>query len=210
MPELRNFTAPRIIIRNASFYTSEEFKIYMEGVIMEKVTVKIMSYSCKMADITSKGVSLVEDIHRRRQPFPSMDAIYFIQLTKENVVMFLSDVTGRTPLYKKAFVYYSSPIPKELGNKYVHEVPSKTGGPTEKKDVLLEEHDPVWLKLHHAHIADASERLHENMTSFISKNKVAQLQHGSRYLEKSTDSSGIKGFENLGNWSKTLFLVMPE
>nr|KJB51949.1 hypothetical protein B456_008G239900 [Gossypium raimondii] len=66
------------------------------------------------------------------------------------------------------------------GNKYVHEVPSKIGGPPEKKEVLLEEHDPIWLELRHAHIADASERLHEKMTTFISKNKAAQLQHGSR------------------------------
>lgn len=302
--------------------------------IMDKVTVKVMSCSCKMADITDEGVSLVEDLFRRRQPLPSMDAIYFIQPSKENIVMFLSDMSGREPLYKKAFVYFSSPIPKELvsrikndtsvlprigalremnleyfsmdsqgyvtdqeraledlfgedvensskfdtclnvmatriatvfaslkefpsvryraaksldsstmttfrdlvptklaaavwnfistykssipnfpqsetcellildrsvdqiapvihewtydamchdlldmdGNKYVHEIPSKTGGQPEKKEVLLEDHDPVWLELRHAHIADASERLHEKMTSFVSKNKAAQLQ----------------------------------
>jgi syntaxin-binding protein 1 len=304
--------------------------------IMDKLTVKIMSYSCKMADITDEGVSLVEDIYRRRQPLPSMDAIYFIQPSKENVIMLLSDMAGRTPLYRKAFVFFSSPVSRELvnnikkdttilprivalkemnleyfaidsqgfitnneraleellgdeentrkavaclnvmatriatvfaslrefpyvryraaksldattmttfrdliptklaagvwdclmrykslpgfpktetcellildrsvdqiapiihewtydaichdllnleGNKYVQEVPSKTGGPPEKKEVLLEDHDPVWLELRHAHIADASERLHEKMTSFISKNKAAQIQHGSR------------------------------
>ncbi|KAL6547989.1 STXBP unc-18 S1 [Orobanche hederae] len=65
------------------------------------------------------------------------------------------------------------------GNKYVHEVPSKTGGVPEKKEVLLEDHDPIWLELRHAHIADASERLHQKMTNFISKNKAAQI-HGSR------------------------------
>ncbi|XP_059641543.1 SNARE-interacting protein KEULE-like isoform X3 [Cornus florida] len=303
---------------------------------MDKVTVKIMSCSCKMADITEEGVSLVEDIYRRRQPLPTMDAIYFIQPTKENVTMFLSDMSGRTPLYKKAFVFFSSPIPRELvshikrdttvisriralsemnleyfaidsqgfitdneraleelfgdeensrtgdaclnmmatriatvfaslrefplvryraarsldpttmttfrdliptklaagiwnclmkykadvpnfpqtetcellildrsidqiapiihewtydamchdllnmeGNKYVHEVPSKTGGLPEKKEVLLEDHDPIWVELRHAHIADASERLHEKMTSFVSRNRAAQM-HGSR------------------------------
>ncbi|KAL6965015.1 STXBP unc-18 S1 [Sarracenia purpurea var. burkii] len=62
------------------------------------------------------------------------------------------------------------------GNKYVHEIPSKTGGQPEKKEVLLEDHDPVWLELRHAHIADASERLHDKMTNFVSKNKAAQLQ----------------------------------
>ncbi|KAG8070609.1 hypothetical protein GUJ93_ZPchr0006g42562 [Zizania palustris] len=301
---------------------------------MDKLTVKIMSYSCKMADITEEGVSLVEDLYKRRQPLPSLDAIYFIQPTKENIEMFLSDMSGRNPLYKKAYVFFSSPIQKELvaqikkdssvlprigalsemnleyfaidsqgfitdheraleelfsentldsrtynaclntmatristvfasmrefprvhyrvaktidasitttlrdvvptklaaavwnclgkyktsipdypqtetcellivdrsvdqiapiihewtydamchdllsldGNKYVHEVPSKNGSSTEKKDVLLEDHDPVWVELRHAHIADASERLHDKMSNFVSKNKAAQLQ----------------------------------
>ncbi|CAA0842665.1 Protein transport Sec1a [Striga hermonthica] len=302
--------------------------------IMDKVTLKVMSHSCKMADITDQGVSLVEDLFRRREPLPSMDAIYFIQPSKENVVMFLSDMSGREPLYKKAHVYFSSPVPKDLvarikndcsviprigalremnleyfptdsqgfvtdheraleelfaenaensrrfdtclnemalriatvfaslkefpfvrckaakgldattatsvrelipmklasaiwnnishykssipnfpstetcellivdrsvdqiapvihewtydamchdlldldGNKYVQEIPSKSGGEPERKEVLLEDHDPVWLELRHAHIAEASEKLHDKMTNFVNKNKAAQLQ----------------------------------
>ncbi|TKY70865.1 SNARE-interacting protein KEULE [Spatholobus suberectus] len=305
--------------------------------IMDKLTVKIMSHSCKMTDITDEGVSLVEDIYKRRQPLPTMDAIYFIQPTRENVNMFLSDMSGRTPLYRKAFVFFSSTISRELvmdikkdtkvlpqlsalremnleyfpidsqgfitnneraleelfgdeennhkgvtclnvmakriatvfaslrefptvrfraaksldattittfrdliptklaagvwdclmkykksipsfpqtetcellildrsidqiapvihewtydamchdllnmeGNKYVHGVPGKSGGPAERKEVLLEEQDPVWLELRDTHIADANERLHEKLTNFISKNKAAQIQHGSK------------------------------
>ncbi|XP_042403475.1 SNARE-interacting protein KEULE-like [Zingiber officinale] len=306
--------------------------------IMDKITVKVMSYSCKMADITEEGVSLVEDLDKRRQPLPSMDAIYFMQPTRENVVRFLADMSGRSPLYKKAFVFFSSPVNKDLvalikrdssvlprigalsetnleyfaidsqgfvtdheraleelfgenaegshkynaclntmairistvlaslrefpylryraakscsdvstlttlrdlvptklaaliwnciakykstipdfpqketceflivdrsidqiapiihewtydamchdllnmeGNKYTHQVPSKMGSTTEKKEVLLEDHDPIWLELRDSHIADASERLHEKMTNFISKNKAAQI-HSSR------------------------------
>uniref|UniRef100_A0A0E0G8D2 SNARE-interacting protein KEULE n=1 Tax=Oryza nivara TaxID=4536 RepID=A0A0E0G8D2_ORYNI len=56
------------------------------------------------------------------------------------------------------------------GNKYVQQVPSKSGSGTENKEVLLEDHDPIWLELRHA-----SERLHEKMTNFVSKNKAAQL-----------------------------------
>ncbi|XWS77201.1 hypothetical protein CRYUN_Cryun01aG0241200 [Craigia yunnanensis] len=62
------------------------------------------------------------------------------------------------------------------GNKYMLEVPNKSGGPLEKKEVLLEDHDPVWLELRHAHIADASERLHDKMTNFKSRGKAAQIQ----------------------------------
>ncbi|XWS77207.1 hypothetical protein CRYUN_Cryun01aG0241800 [Craigia yunnanensis] len=59
---------------------------------------------------------VVEDFFRRRHPLPSMDAIYFIQPSKENIVMFLSDMSGGEPLYKKAFVFFSSPVPKEFIN----------------------------------------------------------------------------------------------
>jgi syntaxin-binding protein 1 len=286
-----------------------------------------------MADITEEGVSLVEDMYKRRQPLPSMDAIYFIQPTKENIRIFMSDMSGKNPLYKKAYVFFSSPVQRELvahikkdstvltrigalsemnleyfvidsqgfitdndktleelfsesaegshkynaclntmatriatvfasmrefprvhyrvartidastlttlrdlvptklaasvwnclarykstipefpqtetcellivdrsidqispiihewtydamchdllcmdGNKYVQEVPSKNGS-TNEKEVLLEDHDLVWLELRHAHIADVNERLHEKMTNFVSKNKAAQLQ----------------------------------
>ncbi|XBH78371.1 probable protein transport Sec1a isoform X2 [Triticum dicoccoides] len=281
--------------------TRKDSKSAWKVLIMDKFTVKIMSYSCKMADITEEGVSLVEDLYKRRQPLPSLDAIYFIQPTKENVVMFLSDMSGRSPLYKKAYVFFSSPIQKDLvaqikrdssilprigalsemnleyfpidsqefprvhyriaktidastmttlrdmvptkiaagvwnylskyktsipefpqtetcellivdrsvdqiapiihewtydamchdllcmdGNKYIHEVSSKNGSASEKKEVLLEDHDPVWLELRHSHIADASERLHDKMTHFVSKNKAAQLQQARTGGELST------------------------
>ncbi|KAL4562532.1 hypothetical protein LXL04_034739 [Taraxacum kok-saghyz] len=272
--------------------------------------------SCKMTDITDQGVSLVEDIFKRRQPMPAMDVIYFIQPIKENIVMFLSDMSGREPLYRKLFIFFSGPTPKELvshlkndcsvfplafttdhdraledlygknaeksrqsdatmitmatriatafaslkefpfvwyrakgtdgttattfrdlvpvklasgiwdtismyktsianfpqnetcdllivdrsidliapiihewtydamchdlleleGNKYVQEVPNKSGGDSQRKEFLLEDHDPVWHEMRHLHIAEASEKLGDKMQTFMSKNKAAQLQ----------------------------------
>ncbi|XP_073147587.1 SNARE-interacting protein KEULE-like isoform X1 [Henckelia pumila] len=338
----RQISRDRLLYEMLRSAKTGDSKSSWKVLIMDKVTVKIMSYACKMADITEEGVSLVEDIHKRRQPLPTMDAIYFIQPTKENIVIFLSDMSGRSPLYRKAFIFFSSPVSRELvshikkdgtvlsrigalremnleyfsidsqgfvtdndraledlfgdeessrkgdaclnmmatriatvfaslrefpsvryraaksldpntmttfrdliptklaaaiwnclmkyksslpnfpqsetcelmildrsidqiapiihewtydamchdllnmeGNKYVHQVPSKTGGLPEKKEVLLEDHDPIWLQLRHSHIADASERLHEKMTNFVSKNKAAQI-HGSRDGELST------------------------
>ncbi|KAF4377593.1 hypothetical protein G4B88_006873 [Cannabis sativa] len=65
------------------------------------------------------------------------------------------------------------------GNKYVKEVSSENDCPIEEKEVFLDDYDPVWLELRHAHIAEVGEKLHEKMTNFISKNKAAQFQHGS-------------------------------
>ncbi|KAL0379662.1 UNVERIFIED_CONTAM: SNARE-interacting protein KEULE [Sesamum angustifolium] len=330
----RQISRDRLLFEMLQDSKSADSKSSWRVLIMDKVTVKVMSHSCKMADITDQGISLVEDLFRRREPLPTMEAVYFIQPSKENIVMFLSDMSGREPLYKKAYIYFSSHVPKDLltrikndasvvprigalremnleyfsidsqafitdheraleelfgdnaadcrkfdaclnvmasriatvfaslkefpyvrykdakeldsasdnnsralvpaklaaaiwnhittykssipnfpqtetceflivdrsvdqiapvihewtydamchdlleldGNKYIHEVPSKTGGDPEKKEVLLEDHDPVWLELRHAHIAEASERLHEKMTNFTAKNKAAQLQ----------------------------------
>ncbi|XP_010692247.2 protein transport Sec1a [Beta vulgaris subsp. vulgaris] len=334
--EYKNF---RMTSRDRLLYemlqsTSSESKSW-KVLIMDKVTVKVMSSSCKMADITDQGISLVEDLFRRRQPLPSLDAIYFIQPSKENIVMFLSDMSGREPLYKKAFVFFCQPVPKELvnhiksdmsvvprigalremnleffpvdtqvfvtdhdmameelygetsqnarkydacmnalatriatvfaslkelpyvryqvakdpdrasanelipsklasaiwdrltnykssipnypqketceflildrsvdqiapvihewtydamchdllemeGNKLVLEVTNKATGQPENKEILLEDSDPVWLEIRHLHIAEASERLHDKMTNFASKNKAAALSQASR------------------------------
>ncbi|RDX85544.1 SNARE-interacting protein KEULE, partial [Mucuna pruriens] len=281
--------------------------------IMDKLTIKIMSHSCTMTDITDE---VVEDIEKRRQPLPTMDAVYFIQPTKEKALVFFSSTISKElvmeikkdarvcprlgalremnleyfPIDSQGFITnneraleelfgdeennhkgvaclnvmakriatvfaslrefpairfraaksldattmttfrdliptklaaevwdcvmkYKKTIPNfpqtetcELlildrsidqiapvihewtydamchdllnmeGNKYVHEVPGKSSGPAERKEVLLEAHDPIWLELRHAHIADTSERLHEKMTNFISKNKAAQIQ----------------------------------
>ncbi|KHM98888.1 Protein transport Sec1a [Glycine soja] len=315
----RHISRDRLLIemlRSAKSPDSKAWKV----LIMDKVTVKVMSHSCKMADITDQEISLVEDLFRRRQPLPSLDAVYFMQPSKE-----------------KAYVFFSSPIPKELvnhikcdtsvlprigalremnleyfpidsqgfitdqetameelygnientrrfntclnnmairiatvfaslkelpcvwyraakdsdestatavrelvptklanavwdmvskykstipgfpqnetcdmlivdrsvdqiapvihewtydamchdlltmdGDKYMHEVPSKVGGQPEIKEVILQDHDSVWLELRHTHIADASERLHEKFTNFVSKNKAAQIQQSGR------------------------------
>ncbi|KAL2251661.1 UNVERIFIED_CONTAM: Protein transport Sec1a [Sesamum indicum] len=210
--------------------------------IMDKVTVRVMSHSCKMSDITDQGVSLVEDIFRRRQPLPQLDAIYFVQPSKEKAYLYFStpiqkdlvnrikkdaSVLPRIGALREGFITEHDKALEELygddaensrrfdrclnvmatriatvfaslkiapvihewtydamchdllnleGNKYVHEVPSKSGGQPERKEVLLEDHDLVWLELRHTHIAEASERLHDKMANFVSKNKAAQLQ----------------------------------
>ncbi|XP_024996537.1 protein transport Sec1a [Cynara cardunculus var. scolymus] len=329
----RQISRDRLLHEMLKSSSSGDSRSSWKVLIMDKVTLKVMSASCKMTDITDQGISLVEDLFKRRQPMPSMDVIYFIQPIKENIVMFLSDMSGREPLYRKAFIYFSCSTPKELithiksdmsvvprigalremnleyfpiesqafttdhdralqdlysqaaensrqfdvcmntmasriatvfaslkefpvvwyrskgmdgssaatlrdlvpvklasavwncitmykttipnfpqtetceflivdrsvdliapiihewtydamchdlldleGNKYVQEVPSKSGGEPQKKEFLLEDHDPVWLEMRHLHIAEASERLSDKMQNFMSKNKAAQLQ----------------------------------
>ncbi|KAK6162504.1 hypothetical protein DH2020_002345 [Rehmannia glutinosa] len=93
----RQISRDRLLYEMLQQSKSGDSRSSWKVLIMDKVTLKVMSHSCKMADITDQGVSLVEDLFRRREPLPSMDAIYFIQPSKE-----------------KAYVYFSSPVPKDL------------------------------------------------------------------------------------------------
>lgn len=64
------------------------------------------------------------------------------------------------------------------GNKYSYEI--SIDGKRERKEVLLEEHDPVWVEVRDLFIADASKRIADKMAYFTSKNKAASLQLGAR------------------------------
>ncbi|XP_048547327.1 probable protein transport Sec1b [Triticum urartu] len=110
----RNICRDRILKDMLKPDKDKENKSAWKVLIMDKFTVRIMGYACKMAEITDAGVSLVEDLFKRREPMPSMDVIYFVQPLKENVIMLLSDMSGRCPLYRKAYIFFSSPIPKDL------------------------------------------------------------------------------------------------
>ncbi|KAH7352483.1 hypothetical protein KP509_19G048300 [Ceratopteris richardii] len=65
------------------------------------------------------------------------------------------------------------------GNKYVYEV-TTNAGKVDRKEVLLEEHDPLWVELRHLHIAAVNKKLDEKMTNLKEKNKAAQIRLGSR------------------------------
>nr|XP_011458791.1 PREDICTED: SNARE-interacting protein KEULE-like [Fragaria vesca subsp. vesca] len=90
--------------------------------IMDKLTTKIMSSACTLSDTTEEGVSLLEDLEKKRQSWPNMDAIYFIRPSKENVNLFLSDMSGKAPLYRKAFIFFSSPISKDLVGRIMEDL----------------------------------------------------------------------------------------
>jgi hypothetical protein len=58
--------------------------------------------------------AVVEDLNKRRQPLPALDAVYFIQPSQESVRKFMQDMSGKSALYKKAYVFFSSPISRDL------------------------------------------------------------------------------------------------
>jgi len=59
-------------------------------------------------------------------------------------------------------------------DRYTHEV-TTGGGESQRQDVLLNETDPLWAKLRHLFIADASSVVSEEFKEFMAKNKTADF-----------------------------------
>jgi len=80
---------------------------------VDKDSLKIMSSTIKMHQLSSEGITLVETLEKKREPMPNMEAIYFITPSEESIDILLSDFKSGS-LYKAAHVYFTEEIPEHL------------------------------------------------------------------------------------------------
>ncbi|XP_068581157.1 syntaxin-binding protein 3 [Cebidichthys violaceus] len=90
---------------------SEVWKI----LILDPFTTKLLSSCCKMSDLMSEKITIVEDLYKNREPVLEMKAIYFMSPTAKCVDAFIADFKPK-PKYKAAYVYFTDYCPDELFN----------------------------------------------------------------------------------------------
>ncbi|XP_034035370.1 syntaxin-binding protein 3 [Thalassophryne amazonica] len=90
---------------------SEVWKI----LILDPFTTKLLSSCCKMSNLMSEKITIVEDLYKKREPVLEMKAIYFMSPAAKCVDAFIADFKPK-PKYKAAYVYFTDYCPDDLFN----------------------------------------------------------------------------------------------
>lgn len=75
--------------------------------ILDSAALKIVNAAVKMNELMDENITLVETLEKRRQPYPNLEAIYFVSPTIESVTRIIEDFT-RNKYNRDGRLYYAA------------------------------------------------------------------------------------------------------
>jgi syntaxin-binding protein 1 len=93
--------------------------------VVDRLSMRMVFACCKMQEIASEGITIVEDINKNREP-RHLEAVYLLTPTNDSIKPLIADFgcPGRTQ-YKAAHVYFAEACPEELFNELCKHISGK-------------------------------------------------------------------------------------
>ncbi|CEG67894.1 hypothetical protein RMATCC62417_04248 [Rhizopus microsporus] len=88
-------------------------------VVVDSLSSKILNSACKMYDILEENVTLVENIEKPRQPYPSYEAVYILTPCIESCTRLVDDFSQKDgPMYAAAHVHFINALDNNVFNEF--------------------------------------------------------------------------------------------
>ncbi|CAH6722912.1 protein Sly1p [[Candida] jaroonii] len=99
---------------------SKTEEIIWKALVLDKKSQSIVSSVLRVNDLLRCGITIHQLITTSRSPLPDAPAIYFVEPTKENILLIIEDLRHDT--YDQLFINFTASIDRELLESFAKEV----------------------------------------------------------------------------------------
>ncbi|XP_022711544.1 protein ROP-like isoform X2 [Varroa jacobsoni] len=82
--------------------------------VVDTLGMRMISACCKMHELAAEGMTIVEDLAKKREPLPDVEAVYLITPTENSIRLLMNDFRLGMHMYRCAHIFFTEKCPDEL------------------------------------------------------------------------------------------------